>query len=153
MRTTLSVLSLMALGLLAWSCADEGDAPLTPGAALKLFRGEEAAYDYTARDSSAEVVRGILWIAVDDSGRIAGRWQLEQVRPTSSPIGPQTGEGELVGMIEEAEFWINLNPEYADNNVFLVGTSGDDGLKGVWQFLGFPGVLGRGTFEAHKSEG
>jgi hypothetical protein len=98
-------------------------------------------------------VRGLLWLARDDSGQIAGRWQLELIHPTASPIGPQVGEGELLGMIEEEAFWINLNPEYADNNVYLLGTLGDDALEGVWQFLGFPGVLGSGTFEARKVEG
>ena len=96
----------------------------------------------------AEVVRGTLVIQLDASNHVSGFWVLEQTDPEARMIGPQVGEGTLVGGMDGPEIWMNLNPEMADNNVFLRGVLSGGDINGQWEFVGFPGVLNRGTFQA-----
>ena len=100
--------------------------------------------------SGTEVVRGVIFVGIDDSGRVSGFWDLRQVDPGATMIGPQIGRGTLEGFSEDTSVWMNLNPEYADNNVFLYGTMSRAGIYGRWQYVGFPGVLSSGEFRALK---
>ncbi len=43
---------------------------------------------------------------------------------------------------------INLNPDYVDNNVFLLGVLEGTKMNGRWMYTGFPGVVNEGTFKA-----
>jgi len=45
---------------------------------------------------------------------------------------------------------INLNPEWADNNVFLEGTIDGNKITGNWVYSGFGGVMNHGTYSAEK---
>jgi hypothetical protein len=132
---------LLALALAAFAatgCDDmTGPGPIPTG-----------GYAYTGFDSSGRVVvTGWLTLELGDPAHVTGEWRLE---PVGSPenIGPQTGEGRLEGAMAAGVLSVNLNPEAADNNVFLDGTLAGDDFRGRWTFSGFAGVLNQGSFEA-----
>jgi hypothetical protein len=111
-------------------------------------------YDYRAYDSLAvEVARGQLAITSDDSSLVAGHWSIQAVG-TPDDIGPQIGEGELVGAWWDGRLLVQLNPGVADNNVSLSGRYGYEGQRyeGTWQYLTFSGVRNEGSFTAHRTE-
>jgi len=137
------------LGLLAWHCADDPAGVSAENLVALLKEGRTEGYAYRALDSSGtELVRGVLFVTMEDSTRLSGFWNLEATGNGQGRIGPQVGSGTLEGFLEGAEIQINLNPDYADNNVFLLGTMSASGFDGTWQFVGFPGVLASGTFRA-----
>ena len=132
-----------------------------------LFDGDgtgayEDVYRYTAYDEAeAAVVTGTLRIEVfpsdvaNEPSHLRGGWSLDA---TSGDVGPQDGEGVLVGTladtIEGPGFSINLNPGIADDNVILDGRMVDEGarLEGTWQHVGFAGALAAGRFEAVRTQ-
>jgi len=154
MRNALTVLAVLALSLPFPRCGENPAGAPDPTSLDPLFRVSGQAYRYSAFDSFGnEVVRGVLVIAIDDSHRVSGRWDLKQTDPEASMIGPQVGSGTLEGMINGKKIWLNLNPENADNNVILSAMYYCAGIWGVWEFVGFPGVLNSGTFRAVSPEG
>jgi len=149
MRRALALLAVLALTLPLWHCGENPAAVSDPTSVDALMRVSEQAYRYSAFDSlGKEVVRGMLFIAIDDLHRVSGRWRLCQTDPEARMIGPQVGSGTLEGMIRGKQIWVNLNPGNADNNVMLSGTYYGAVIEGMWQFVGFPGVLNSGTFRA-----
>lgn len=117
----------------------------------------EDVYRYTAYDGDGEtVVTGTLYLVhvpsdvMDEPDRLQGRWELEA---TAENIGPQDGEGTLNGTVEDGAFAINLNPEMADDNVFLQGRFEDDRARmvGLWSHTTFIGPAAGGTFEAERT--
>ena len=149
MRRALAFLAVLALTLPLWHCGENPAAVSDPTSVDALMRVSEQAYRYSAFDSLGnEVVRGMLFIAIDDLHRVSGRWRLCQTDPEARMIGPQVGSGTLEGMIHGKQIWVNLNPGNADNNVMLSGTYYGAVIEGMWQFVGFPGVLNSGTFRA-----
>ena len=136
----------------AWGCGQEPTGALDGIADRETgARGTRASYLYTGYDSSGrEIVRGEIVMAVDDSGIVTGSWNLEAVGDPSPMIGPQVGQGKLVGRIEGTVFGAGLNPDMVDNNVVLLGTIVADSITGIWEFIGFPGVLNQGTFSATR---
>lgn len=56
--------------------------------------------------------------------------------------------GELVGIIENNQVHINLNPNYVDNNTFLDGYFYGKKIEGTWSFSGIQGIIEQGTFVA-----
>ena len=120
----------------------------------------DGMYRYTAFDEAGAVlVRGTLrldFVEADEAEfpvRITGSWDLEQVRDEAT-VGPQVGEGRLQGSVDaEGTLWISLNPQMADNNVFLSGSfeeerSGD--LQGRWMYSTFVGPTSEGPFTATR---
>ena len=68
---------------------------------------------------------------------------------TTAQVGPQVGHGTLSGrQIADGGVQLDLNPFYADNNVFLSATVGVTGLSGVWSWSGFAGPIANGRFQA-----
>jgi len=110
----------------------------------------EVQYAYTgyARDGSA-IVRGFLVLNQHDSVNFTGRWQLRALVDTNR-IGPQHCQGLLVGQLRNNVLSINLNPNYADNNVLLMGRLSRTEYSGQWQWVGFPGIITSGTFRAAR---
>ena len=108
--------------------------------------GTALAYTGYANDGSV-IVRGFLMIFVSDPGTVRGRWQLRAIGDTLR-IGPQHGEGTLVGALHDGLLNINLNPSNVDNNVLLSGRFDRERYVGRWSWVGFAGVLNSGTFEA-----
>lgn len=140
------------LVLAAWGCGPESTGVLD-GLADPVIgaRGTNATYLYTGYDSSGrEIVRGEIVVVVDDSGDVTGSWNLDAVGDPSPMIGPQVGQGKLAGRAEGTVFGAGLNPDMVDNNVVLLGTIVADSITGIWEYVGFPGVLNQGTFSASR---
>jgi hypothetical protein len=95
------------------------------------------------------VVRGWITIGYEDSAHIAGDWKLDKIGDPRG-IGPQSGTGKLVGSFYEGKLIIELNPEFRDNNLQLIGDLQQGKYRGEWIWISFVGITGRGTFEAVK---
>ena len=110
----------------------------------------DGAFAYTGFDSTGvEIVRGWIMFDFDDSTNISGDWELDKIG-NPQKIGPQVGSGNLVGSMVNDELHLNLNPQYKDNNVFLICPYDDQKLTGKWIYAGFPGVINYGSFVAEK---
>jgi len=144
MRKLVRVLYTLLISVVLIGCEDAIDnsviVPVPPG-----------AYAYTGYDSTGIViVKGWLSFTYQDSIQFSGEWQFQKVG-NPERIGPQVGTGTLVGGIEEQRVWVDLNPQYADNNVFLSGQFEGNRYHGQWSWGTFAGVSNRGTFEAVKN--
>lgn len=107
-------------------------------------------YLYKSYDTTgAKIVEGWLTINYLDNMEITGRWDLGKVGNPEN-IGPQVGNGNLIGGLNSNKTWIELNPEYRDNNLQLLGTIQQGKFFGEWQYLSYSGVTNYGTFEAIK---
>ena len=133
----LSILPLLA-------CSDKGATPvnsLQPG-------GTPATYTYRAYNlKGALVVSGTMVLTQTDSTGISGTWSLT-LQLAGEQVGPQFGTGTLAGNRNQSSISINLNPGWADNNVFLNGTVGPNGISGQWEWSTFVGTSAHGSFEA-----
>jgi hypothetical protein len=151
MNKLISVIPLIFLvSLIFGSCKEKPEAmenPIVSDAELGVL-ATESVFDYTgyARNGSV-IVRGHLTILLQDSGSVGGRWQLRALADTSR-IGPQHGQGRLLGHLRSGVLNINLNPNYVDNNILLTGRFTRDRYVGQWSWVGFAGVLTTGTFQA-----
>ncbi len=133
------VVLLVAAGLVA-GCKDNPVADDIPTGAFRYI-----GYDTLGQ----AVVQGYLRMALTDSNRIEGDWALVAIAGEST-VGPQTGSGSLEGEIVGTTIRLNLNPQMIDNNVLLSGELRGNIYAGEWMFVGFPGVLNRGTFAARR---
>lgn len=111
---------------------------------------ENNIYRYTAYDNNHDlVVSGWFTLDESDSTSISGEWSFTGDE-NDTDFGPQIGSGNFIGGRESTAIWINLNPEWADNNVFLQGVQDGNSITGDWIFVGFPGEINRGRFNAVK---
>ena len=108
-------------------------------------------YKYTGYDSTGnKIISGYLWIDSFDSSIVIGRWNLKIVQNEEN-IGPQIGKGSFEGMkVSHGSMRINLNPEWVDNNVLLDGSLLNSEYNGTWSYIGFPGEINWGRFEADR---
>jgi hypothetical protein len=107
-------------------------------------------FTYQSYDSLGNlIVDGWLKIQLKDSVTVAGSWRLDNLG-NRTDIGIQDGEGELLGQIDDSLISINLNPEYADHNVYLNGNMSDEIIEGDWIWTTFSGPTNWGTFKAIK---
>lgn len=109
-------------------------------------------YKYTGYDSTwNKIITGKLWIDLSDSVEVKGTWVFNVVGDCKN-IGPQTGKGTFYGTKDMlGTMTLNLNPGMIDNNVILNGTMRlPDRFDGGWSYVGFPGVINHGRFEAHR---
>lgn len=135
---------------------------LLAGCSLLGLDGDDGerrdVFRYTAYDEGDEVVvSGTLRIGgipsgvVEDPVPLVGSWTLTA---TAGGVGPQDGEGTLVGTyqdtIEGPLLSVDLNPGVADDNVGLAGRVVDGGtrIEGTWQHVGIAGPIAAGRFEA-----
>ena len=58
-----------------------------------------------------QIIEGSLFFEYGDSSSISGAWDFNVVGNPEN-IGPQTGEGEYIGTVENNQLSINLNPEW-----------------------------------------
>jgi hypothetical protein len=84
-----------------------------------------------------------------DSVNVSGSWEFQKIGEPQQ-IGPQVGRGELRGVVDAERISIDLNPDYRDNNVILNGVVSGDTISGSWMYVGFPGPINSGTFQATK---
>ena len=138
MRDTCALLSLLLVAPLV-SC---GDAPIQPV--------PSGAFAYTSYDTTgAPVVTGWFTVNVSSSGLISGEWHFWGLG-NPGDVGPQIGDGELVGGFAEGELWLELNPQFRDHNLTLHGTLEGDRYAGAWMWTTYVGVTNHGTFEAFR---
>lgn len=140
---------LNLLTLLSWGCLQDMGDPAGPGPTGGTH-AIEGRYAYAGYDKAgAQFVRGVLLIELEDSTELKGRWELQATRIGSlDGFGPQFGSGRLEGELSGDTVSMGLNPNYVDNNVVLFGRWSASEIAGTWEFIGFPGVLNRGTFRA-----
>ncbi len=84
---------------------------------------------------------------VSDSTTVSGEWHFA---PIGSPqkIGPQTGDGKLVGGMNGEKVWIELNSGVRNNNLQLNGTSAQSRIDGQWTWISYDGIANQGMFHA-----
>ena len=139
--------------------------PLLLLSACRLFDegssdSPSGTYTYMAFDEKgAAAVIGELHIDAKPgeaprSYLLEGTWATHSAGPIKPGLGPQVGEGKLVGSVEsDGTFRINLNPDYADNNVNLTGVFENrryDEVEGEWEHVTFIGPTSTGTFAAAR---
>ena len=122
------LLSLLYFILLCGCSDSTGISRLTP----------EGRFIYTAFDSAGvEILDGTLELYMESENAISGSWRFSD-----------GNSGLLEGRLSGNNFFLNLNPGYVDNNLYLNGRLSESALQGTWEKIGFPGVLDRGTFVA-----
>ena len=105
-------------------------------------------YSYRAYDSSGKkIIQGWFEISIMDSSQIKGTWHLHKTANVGE-VGPQTGDGSLRGRVYNNSVYINLNPDFSDNNVILRGPAFDYVTEGEWSWVNFKGVVKKGTYKA-----
>jgi hypothetical protein len=112
---------------------------------------KDGVLHYNASLQGTPLLVGTLRLAVHADSTVTGTWQIDWVggADTTAPVGPQVGHGTLSGrQIADGSVQLNLNPFYADNNVFLSATVTVAGLSGVWSWSGFAGPIANGRFQA-----
>jgi len=108
------------------------------------------SFQYKAFDSMGTlIVQGWMMLTIKDSTDVVGEWRFTKVNDPKN-IGPQEGVGTLEGGFSNGELHLNLNPGFADNNVVLSGALEDDSYSGSWMWIGFPGMLNHGSFQAAR---
>ncbi|HSW56008.1 MAG TPA: hypothetical protein VLH59_13045 [Ignavibacteriaceae bacterium] len=108
-------------------------------------------YKYTGYDSTGnKIIEGYLWIDSIDSIEVKGKWRFELVSNCEN-IGPQIGHGSFEGTTNMlGTLSLNLNPGMIDNNVLLQCSMRlPYRIDGQWRYIGFPGVINWGRFEAN----
>ena len=128
--------------LLIWfSCSKNTDPIIEPDA--------NRSYYYQSFDSDNNlVVTGWLKIEFNNEDEISGTWNFQKIGNPEN-IGPQTGEGDLVGgRINQDSIWIELNPQFIDNNLQLIGKYTPNQFKGKWLWISLVGITNQGYFEA-----
>ena len=132
--------SILAVFFLLQACADDitGSFP-------------EGSFSYSGYDSQGNIItRGWFTIVFSDSPLVQGEWNIKQIA-TAKDIGPQVGSGALVGELYDSNsIWIELNPQFRDNNLQLRGFYNHDKIIGQWQWITFAGVSNTGTFKASR---
>jgi hypothetical protein len=109
-------------------------------------------YRYTAFLNNTPVVEGTIQIDSLSAQNVSGHWNFHAVGDERNDIGPQIGSGTFTGSFDGAALNINLNPQMADNNVFLNGTFSGNTIRGEWSFSGFAGVINHDTFMAQHEK-
>jgi hypothetical protein len=95
-------------------------------------------------------VTGWFTMEEPEPGSIRGEWHFGYVHEPVD-VGPQVGDGILVGTIEADRIMINLNPGWHDYNVNLDGVLTDNRYVGKWTYSVFTGLRSQGRFEATRT--
>lgn len=131
-----------ALAACAVAFAACGDHPTSPAPIA-------GRYQYTAYNAGDSlVVIGSITLINPDSTLLTGSWNLAAV-DGATDVGPQSGTGMLRGSTATGVS-INLNPDWADNNVLLMGAFTGREITGTWQWISFVGVTAQGRFVMTK---
>jgi len=105
-------------------------------------------FQYTAYDTiGTPIVSGWMTINIQDSTQVTGEWHFNKVNDPHN-IGPHTGDGNFAGGFDNGRLYINLNPNYIDNNVILNGEFQTTTYSGTWIWSSFSGISNRGNFQA-----
>lgn len=139
MKAIILIIVITAVSLLS-SCGEDSST-----------NSSMTTYKYTGYDSTGnKIISGYLWVESTDSSIVEGRWNFKQIG-TCQNIGPQTGKGNFEGHKDSrGSMNLNLNPGWIDNNVILDGSLLNSHYDGSWSYIGFPGIINRGGFEAEQ---
>ncbi len=139
MKAIILVLVITAVSFLS-SC---GDDPSTNSSMTN--------YKYSGFDSTGnKIISGYLWVESTDSSIVKGGWNFKLILNEEN-LGPQIGSGNFEGHKDSrGSMQINLNPGFVDNNVILDGSLLNSHYDGSWSYIGFPGIINQGTFEAEQ---
>jgi len=122
--------------------------------------GPPGSFNYQSYDSLGNPV-GVGWLTFEvteidslidhtSGAKFEGEWHIKNLT-NRQDLGPQFGDGELVGGTSGSRIWMELNPQWADNNLGLDGVIEDNRIEGKWYASSFPGVTNWGTFRATKN--
>ena len=105
-------------------------------------------FSYRGYDAEGSPISsGWFSLVEEDSASFSGEWHFTAFG-NPEDIGPQIGDGVLVGSREADTLRIGLNPQYMDNNVSLCGVFDGRTYEGGWLHSSYLGVTNWGTFEA-----
>jgi hypothetical protein len=125
---TLSLFSFVIL--ITLGCTDTGTLPES---------GKFGTFKLNMQDTlGVSFSTGSLTL-IDTDSIIVGSWSLSDGR-----------SGKLIGTISNSHLEVNLNPEFIDANLILVGTLSAKIYSGQWFQIGFGGVMAQGLFIAEK---
>ena len=133
------------LAALAVACSTNGVSPGSGSLKSAVFHYQAVSVQGTP------LLSGSLRLQLHADSTVTGTWSIDWIAgaDTTARVGPQVGTGTFGGqLLADGSVGLNLNPSYADNNVFLSATVSRDGLSGEWTWSGFPGVLSSGRFSA-----
>jgi hypothetical protein len=141
-------LPLIALAaVLSWGC----DGGTSGQVAAPRLEDLDGAFEYRAFDADGQLLLvGSVTLEVRGDSSITGTWEIGWApgADRTTVVGPQVGTGTLAGSVGAEHTWIDLNPGWADNNVFLLASTADHGaLAGQWQHSTFIGPVAEGRFE------
>jgi len=142
----ISCLFVLALALLTFlSCEDNEQNDNIP----------HGAFRYTGTYQGTAVVKGWLQFSSTNVQDLRGNWHLEKVGEPAVKLGPQIGDGQFQGSVnDDGLVVLQLNPGNADNNVGLAGRFQGEpfssNLTGTWTYTGFAGLISQGDFTARK---
>jgi hypothetical protein len=112
-------------------------------------------YEYRATDSSGTALLiGQLDLTFHDDSTMTGSWMIGWAPDAdqNTQVGPQVGEGTLMGLLAADGVVLDLNPNVADDNVFLSGAfdlqTVPPGLVGDWTHSTLLGPVAAGHFTA-----
>lgn len=104
-----------------------------------------------ASTQGVPLLAGSLSLTIHEDSTVTGTWEIDWVAgaDTTARVGPQVGSGAFSGQqFADGSVQLNLNPLYADNNVFLSATVTRDGFSGAWSWSGIAGPIAAGRFTA-----
>lgn len=145
---SIHLLTIALLSPLA-GCEKDGSDP--------LVLSEGGNYSYEAYGpSGGKVLEGMIHLEWPDpfaDGRdapLVGSWEIDWVAgaDTTLQVGPQVGHGTLEGIAGDEGVILNLNPEMADNNVFLHAIVDGNAIMGNWTWSTITGPRTEGLFTA-----
>jgi hypothetical protein len=137
----------------AVACSGSPATPLTADLGEPGPAHLSGAYTYTAFDDRGGVLLvGRLVVEQRPDSVLVGTWEIGWApgADTSTEVGPQVGTGKLYGSVQNGRPSVDLNPGWADNNVFLVGESGHREITGEWSWSTFTGPRTGGAFVARR---
>ncbi len=110
-------------------------------------------YGYLAQKGGADVVAGTVRLFMEVDSSINGTWDLQRVPGSDSglAVGPQLGTGTLQGRRTASGLWLDLNPGWADNNVFLaLFPQQSNALGGTWDHSTIIGPVTGGPVQLRR---
>ena len=113
--------------------------------------GEEQTWEYTAYDFNNQAVVTGEFLVRAEGRDFTGSWETRLLK-AGAEVGPQVGLGELRGSwdTEGQSVFFDMNPGWADNNVFLTGAPDGNMLRGNWSHSTLLGVVSGGEFTARR---
>ena len=111
------------------------------------------SFDYIACDADGRLLLvGQLALETTSGGVVTGTWMIGWVpgADRNVNVGPQIGSGELQGFFNAGQLMVDLNPGWADNNVYLAAEWQPGGGRGTWSWSTIIGPQAGGRFVARS---